>query len=56
MNRSHASAICSARRIASSGIAWPNDTVAVLMWPPQSGQSGARPPARSNRLRTQSSS
>ena len=41
--RSHDSVISSARRIASSGIAWPNETVAVLMWPPQAGQSGARP-------------
>ena len=37
----------SARRIASSGIACPNETVAVLMKPPQE-QSGAWPPLASN--------
>ena len=39
--RSHARVSSSARCIAVTGMAWPNDIVADLMWPPQPGQSGA---------------
>ena len=35
MNRSAASVSSSARRIATGGIDWPNETVAVLTWPRQ---------------------
>ena len=42
-NRSQDCARSWARCIAASGIAWPNETVAVLMKPPQAGQSGAQP-------------
>ena len=41
MNRSAAMVSISARRIASAGIAWPNEIVAVLTKPPQASQSGA---------------
>src|SRR5215469_1665724 len=41
--RSHDCARSCARRTAASGMAWPNEMVAVLMWPPQLGQSGAQP-------------
>src|SRR5262245_41799566 len=44
-NRSHDMVMASARRIAASGIACPNDTVADLMCPLQSEQSGACPDA-----------
>src|SRR5262245_8556432 len=54
--RSQASVSCSARRISRSGIAWPKETVAVLIWPPQSPQSGARSLPSMNCRRTQASS
>ncbi len=40
-NKSQSRVNCSARSIASAGMAWPKETVAVLMYPPQA-QSGAR--------------
>jgi len=53
--RSQASVSSWARRIGSSGIAWPNEIVADFTTPPQPRQSGASPVA-SKRGRTQSSS
>src|SRR5258708_2980377 len=50
MKRSAASVSCSARFIASTGIAWPNDTVPVLTWPRHLSQRGT-PPSRSNHQR-----
>jgi hypothetical protein len=41
-----------ARRIAASGIACSNETVAVLIKPPQAGQLGAQPLPASMRART----
>ena len=55
-NRSQDKVKSWARRIAESGIACPNDMVAVLMKPPHAGQSGAQPFPDSIRSRTQESS
>ena len=54
--RSQSRVSCSARRISRSGIACPKEIVAVLMWPPQSGQSGARSFASVNCCRTHDNS
>ena len=53
MKRSEASVSSSARIIAAGGIDWPNETVAVLTWPPQEPQHGASP-VRSNSIRMSS--
>jgi hypothetical protein len=45
----------SARRIASAGIAWPKETVAVLTKPPQSSHNGGVC-VRSKAIRNASSS
>ncbi len=41
MNRSAARVSLWARRVAATGIPWPNEIVAVLMKPPQRAQHGA---------------
>ena len=55
MNRSQASASASARRISASGIACPNEMVAVLTMPPQAAHSG-RVTSRSKAARMGASS
>ncbi len=55
-NRSQPSVSASALSMAASGMAWPNEMVAVLMKPPQLGQSGAQPLPASMRSRTHGSS